>query len=69
LSCPTPYISLISTNSSEFSENVASLKLSRLDASTLTPHHLLPISIPATDRPRLNELAAVWLGKATKLVH
>ena len=62
-----PWISLISTNCSEFSDNIASLKLSRLDASTLTPHPLLSISIPATDIPRLNKLAAGWLSKATNL--
>jgi hypothetical protein len=29
--------------------------------------HLLSISIPATDMPRLNKLAARWLSKATSL--
>jgi hypothetical protein len=42
-------------------------QLSRLGTSTLTPHHLLPISIPPTDRPRLNKLMLYGSAKPPSL--
>jgi hypothetical protein len=63
MSCPTPWISLISTNWCEFSENSASSKPSRLGVS-LSSFYLHS----RTDMPRLNKLAAGWL-QSHQLIH